>query len=219
MRIWKASSMKSIFASWAGLSKLQRRLVLGLLACVAIGGLGWLYVDYRLPSWNEEVMLSDGRMLIVHRRHDYVEGYGVSRTWLTFSLPEMGGKQTWSEWMYPAIVDVSHGKVYVVGATPGVKQYSGYSNPRYMLVAYLWDGSAFSRVPFVSVPENIRQQWNVLYCSMKGENTTWREKTIGWCGAEGIYEVGKSRTVDLRSLETASQIEAKRNGQSGLFSE
>lgn len=191
---------------------------MGLLACVAIGGLGWLYVDYRLPSWNEEVVLSDGRMLIVHRRHDYVEGYGVSRTWLTFSLPEMGGKQTWSEWMYPAIVDVSDGKVYVVGFTPGEKQFSSYFDPRFLMVAYMWNGKEFARVPFLTVPEKIRAKENILRCSKRGENTTWTLKQSGWCDELGEYGFGNSRSVDLQKLEASAISKSRRMG-GGKFSD
>lgn len=79
------------------LSFLKRRLHWVLLVLALLAGLGWFYYDHRFPSWDEEVMLSDGRMLVVHRKQEVIQGFGVRRTWLTFSLPEMGGKQTWSE--------------------------------------------------------------------------------------------------------------------------
>lgn len=211
--------MKNIMTTWRQFATWKRRSIASFLVVALIGGLGWLYIDYRFPSWDEEVMLSDGRMLIVHRQQEFIEGYGIRRTWLTFSLPETGGKQTWSEWMYPAIVDVHAGKAYVVGYTPGVKQFSSYANPRYQLVAYQWDGRAFARIPFMSVPEKIRQQWNVLYCSKRGENTTWAAKTQGWCGEVGDFIAGESRTLNLVELEQGAQIQARQKGQSGHYSE
>lgn len=211
--------MKNFLSKWNQLSKFKKQLTASLLICALIGGLGWYYIDDQYPSWSEEVMLSDGRMLNVHRQHEYVRGYGVRRTWLTFSLPEMGGQQTWSEWMYPAIVDVSEGTVYVVGYTPGVKQFSSYLNPRYQLVAYNWDGKSFTRIPFLNVPEKIRQEWNVLYCSQQGENTTWVAKTAGWCGGHGDFVFGKTRQLELINLKEGAEIQARLQGNSRLFSE
>lgn len=189
-----------------------------ILIFATVGSLGWWYYDHRFPSWDEEVMLSDGRTLIVHRKQEFVEGYGVRRTWLTFSLPEMGGKRTWTQWMYPAIVDVMDGKVYMVGYTPGVKQFSIYVNPRYLLVAYQWDGKDFVRIPFLNVPEKIRQKWNVLPCSKRGENTSWQAKTHGWCSDLGAYVAGETRLMNLTKMQAGSKFLADL-GNNSIFSE
>jgi hypothetical protein len=211
--------MKNLITKWRNLSPWKRRLLAVLPVVALIGGLAWWYIDHSYPSWTEEVLLSDGRMLNVHRRQEYVEGYGVRRTWLTFSLPEMGGKQTWSEWMYPAIVDVSGGKVYVVGYTPGFNQFGEYLNPRFQLVAYRWENKSFSRIPLLDVPERSRKHWNVLYCSKRGENTNWLAKSQGWCGGDGQYAVGKLRNLDLATLQAGAEVAARRVGQAGQFSE
>src|SRR5206468_5960130 len=108
------------------------------------------------PSWKEEVLLPDGRKILVKERRDFIEGYGTRRTWLTFSLPEMGGEQTWSEWLYPTMIGVADGTVYVVGRPRGSRQFSMYSHPKYVYVAYQWHGDKFERVPFMSVPEHLR---------------------------------------------------------------
>lgn len=186
---------------------------------LSIGALCWFWYVDRFPSWDEEVLLSDGRSIIVHRKQEYIEGYGVKRTWLTFSLPEIGGEKTWYEWMYPAIVDVHEGKVYVVGYTPSVQQFSSYSNPRYLLVAYSWQGSGLQRIPLMSVPAAVRKNWNMLPCSSRGENTTWRAKTAGWCGEDGKYKVGTPRLLDLGTLEKGAKHLAGLQGNSELFSD
>ena len=210
--------MKNNLTLTPGGPKWKRFRAIWLIAIVLVCGSAWLYFDYRFPSWNEEVMLSDGRLLSVHRRHEYIEGYGVRRTWLTFSLPEMGGRQTWTEWMYPAIVDVNDGKVYVVGYAPGFKQFSSYLNPRYLLVAYVWNGTSFARIPLLSVPEKIRQQWNVLPCSSRGEFTTSNAKKSGWCGQSGTYELGVTREINLIRLEAIARRTASIYNES-TFSE
>jgi hypothetical protein len=185
---------------------------------IIIGGLGWLWYVDRFPSWEEEVMLSDGRMIMVNRKQEYIEGYGVKRTWLTFSLPEMGGEQTWYEWMYPAIVDVYEGKVYVVGYTPGDKQFRSYLHPRYQLVAYAWSDKKFERIAFISLPSAIRTNANIIYCSYRGEYATWKDKQSGWCDETGSYKLGQGRKLDLDKLKEGAEEAARSVGQPGQLS-
>ncbi|MCA3034553.1 MAG: hypothetical protein ING33_04975, partial [Rhodocyclaceae bacterium] len=90
---------------------------------LAIGALGYAWYDARFPSWREEVRLSDGRVISVNQKRDFIEGRGTRRTWLTFSLPEMGGEQTWEQLLYPSIIDVADGKVYVIGRPSGSLQF------------------------------------------------------------------------------------------------
>ena len=100
-------------------SSLKRsNLVLGvgalLLICVAAWP-AWQWYDSRYPAWEEEVQLSDGRVITIHQKHEYYDNYGTNQSWVTFSLPEMNGKQTWHSYLVPQRVDVDQGKVYVFG--------------------------------------------------------------------------------------------------------
>lgn len=76
--------------------------------------------------------LPDGRTILVRETRDYVEGYGTRRTSLTFSLPELGGEQTWEEWLYPTMIGVDQGNVYVVGRPRGSRQFRIYSHPKFV---------------------------------------------------------------------------------------
>jgi len=164
-------------------------------------------------------MLSDGRLIIVHRKQEYIEGYGVKRAWLTFSLPEMGGKQTWYEWMYPAIVDVHAGKVYVVGYTPGVNQFSEYLYPRFQLVAYVFDGKSFVRTSLRLLPAQIKTAFNIAYCSRRGEATRWADKQLGWCNESGVYQPNVSRIIDYEKLKAVAEEAVNAVGKPGRLSD
>ncbi|MDY0745768.1 hypothetical protein SNE35_14710 [Paucibacter sp. R3-3] len=121
-------------------------------------GLAYGWYVYRFSAWTEEVLLPDGRRIAVHQRRDLIEGYGTRRTWLRFSLPEMGGEQVWSEWLYPTMIGAADGKVYVIGRAPGGKEFRMYSDPRYMYVAYQWQHDRFVRIPFMSVAASARER-------------------------------------------------------------
>ena len=141
---------------------------------------GWYL--YRFPSWKEEVQLPDGRKIIVKQQRDFIEGYGTRRTWLTFALPEMGGKQTWMQWLYPTMIGVDNGKVYVVGRPRADKQFRMYRYPKYVYVAFEWKNDHFQRIPFLSVPEQLRKEENIRWCLPGGADSKKEVKPIkGWC--------------------------------------
>jgi hypothetical protein len=118
-------------------SPIRKRVLIAGIVILAIAALSYAWYDYRFPSWKEEVLLPDGRMIIVKQRRDFIEGYGTRKTWLTFSLPEMGGEQTWEEFLMPSVVGTDQGQVYVLGMPRGPKQYSMYGGPRLFLVAFV----------------------------------------------------------------------------------
>jgi hypothetical protein len=138
---------------------------------MAAAALSYVWYDYRFPAWKEEVLLPDGRIIVVKQRRDFIEGYGTRKTWLTFSLPEMGGEKTWSQWLYPTMIGAADGKVYVVGRPRGGTQFNMYSYPRHVYVAFVWYGGSFERVPFLSVPEKLRIKENVRWCLPGGDDT------------------------------------------------
>jgi hypothetical protein len=179
----------------------QRRLILGGVI-LGIAALSYAWYDYRFPSWKEEVQLPDGRMIVVKQRRDFIEGYGTRKTWLTFSLPEMGGEQTWVEHMQPILLAVSKtGQVFVVGWPSGFKQMSMYRLPKYGYVAYQWKGAAFQRVPFLSVPEELRLQENLIRCTPKRRHVNWETKLAWGCDNNSDYVLGESRRIDLTKMQ------------------
>ena len=162
--------------------KSRRTLVIGL-AALTIFALGYAWYVYRFPAWTEDVQLPDGRRIAVHQRRDVIEGYGTRKTWLRFSLPEMGGEQEWVEWLYPTMIGVADGKVYVIGRPRGDKQFGMHLYPRYTYVAYQWQHDRFVRIPFMSVPEPLRRRENVRWCLPGGDDSREpaSESTESWC--------------------------------------
>jgi hypothetical protein len=173
-----------------------------VLVAVGVGvaaWLGWSYYQSRYPSWKEEVQLSDGRVLLVKQERQYFENYGTNQSWVTFSLPELGGQQTWQSYLRPQRVDVYGGKVYVFGAPRGIRQYRHYKYPRYFMVAFIWSGSEFQRIPFMDVPSQIRSVENIFPCVPKDHKAivTLKDKEAQWCPPTGDKSQF-TRQIDVR---------------------
>lgn len=186
--------------------KIKTRTVTWTLMLVVVGVLGWQWYQRHFPSWDEEVQLSDGRMIIVHRAHKFNTENALIETALTFDLPEMGGKQTWREFLYPAIVDVYQGKVYVVGDVRGsLAQFGAHRDPRLLYVAYAFSNGTWKRIPFLEVPSSIRQFENIPGCLNVASHTTWQSKQAGWCAQSGIWEITASRGISILEKEIVAK--------------
>lgn len=191
---------------------IRKWVLIGGAAILSFGALGYAWYDYRFPSWKEEVLLPDGRKIIVKQRRDFIEGYGTRKTWLTFSLPEIGGEQTWVERMQPVLIATSRdGAVYVVGWPTGEKQLMRYEHPRFGYVAFRWNGSAFVRVPFMSVPEGIRGEENVVRCFPGREFLSWETKTSHGCNEYSEFLPGITRRIDVAQMQDWALRQAKRH--------
>jgi hypothetical protein len=181
------------------------RLIMGFVVFSLIA-LGWQWYQRHFPSWDEEVQLSDGRMLIVHRAHKFNTEGALIETALTFDLPEMGGKQTWREFLYPAIVDVYEGKVYVVGDVRGsLQKFSAYRDPRFLYVAFVYESGQWTRIPFSKVPQHVRTRENIPGCLKDASRNTWDAKQIGWCGDGGSWKPDEQRAISLEVRESLAK--------------
>lgn len=183
-------------------------------ALIVSAVLGYLWYDYRFPSWKEEVKLPDGRTIVVKQQRDFIEGNGTRKTWLTFSLPEMGGEQTWEQWLYPTMIGVADGRVYVVGRPRGSKQFRMYSHPRYVYVAYEWRNERFERIPFLAVPVSLRITENVRWCLPGGDDSKTAQQGHGqWCVEQiGDSKFPMSRAVNLPLREQEAKYWAGLEG-------
>lgn len=188
-------------------------LALGLLVLGAAATVGWNWYQTRYPSWYEEVRLSDGRVITIHQKREYYDNYGTAQSWVTIDLPELGGKQVWHSYLMPQRVDVVDGKVYVFGIPRGDVQYSFYSDPKNYIVAFSWDGASFRRIPFLSVPELVRQEENAYRCIPKNKTIVdIAVKDAEWC--EPIGDQQKfTKTIDLPGYQEASIRFARRGGR------
>lgn len=178
------------------------RLMFGGVILLTAAVVGWTYYNYRYPSWYEEVRLSDGRVITIHQQHEYYNNYGTKQSWVEIDLPELGGKRVWHSHLKPMRVDVQRGTVYVFGRPRGDRQYNYYSDPMNFMVGFAWNGSDFARVPFLSIPEALRQEENIYPClpEERGKKLTVKVKDENWCPPSG--DKGQfSRKINLPAFQ------------------
>ena len=180
--------------------KLGMKITVPALGLLVAGVLTWQWYQRHFPSWNEEVLLADGRLLSVHRAETFNTEGALVETALTINLPEIGGTHTWRESLHPAIVNAYQGKVYVVGRVT-YRSASQYKHPKYGYVAFVYAAPNWQRVPFMSVPEPIRAEENIAHCAPSIPIRTWREKQTGWCSLRGVFVKGANRKIDLAANE------------------
>ncbi len=173
------------------------RLILAGLLLLAVAAAAWSYYQHRYPSWNEEVRLSDGRIITIHQRREVYDNYGTNQSWVEIDLPELGGKRVWHSYLMPQRVDVVDGKVFVFGTPRGVRQNVFYQYPKNYLVGFEWSGSTFVRVPYLQLPESIRKEENVYPCvPPHTTQLTISQKDSQWCPVRGDkWKFGK--TINL----------------------
>jgi hypothetical protein len=175
-----------------------------LLICVA-AWFTWQWYDNRYPTWDEEVQLSDGRVITVTQKHEYYDNYGTNQSWVTIDLPELGGKREWHSYLMPQRIDVHDGKIYLFGAPRGIRQYEYYRLPKPYLVAFQWDGKDFVRIPFLDVPVELRQQENIYPCTPQPRQSklTLTYKAAQWCPERGDkWKFGKQ--INLQNYQELS---------------
>ena len=129
-----------------------------VLACVpTLGGCS------NTGSWQEEVKLSDGRVIIVTQKRRY-EGVYTGHNfgdlprefWLTFKLPEFGDKEiVWHENLGPQVLNMYQGKLYVIGIPFTEREFRQYGKPMPSYIGYRYDAGKWQRIAFSEIPEAI----------------------------------------------------------------
>ena len=146
-------------------------------------------------TWQEEVKLNDGRMIVVTQKK--LMDRGIDReAWLTFSLPEFSKTQIlWHESQQPIVLNVHKGKLYVVGLPPTQREFFKYGKPRPPYVPYRWENGAWQRIPFAELPEAIYDV-NMLIDGMPPKGTkllTWNQKMSPDLNGKGTYTTDQKR--------------------------
>ena len=115
-----------------------------------------LFACSEMKSWQEEVKLSDGRVIEVTQKRR-CEGDCIEReSWLSVRLPETGEKKvTWNEKLVPMLVNVFNGKLYVVGIPPTGREYDLYGRPEPFYLCFRWESEGWKRVKIADVPIEI----------------------------------------------------------------
>ena len=185
-------------------------LAVGLLVAGAAAAWGWSWYQTRYPSWDEEVRLSDGRVITIHQKREYYENYGTAQSWVTIDLPELGGKKVWHSYLMPMRVDVAAGMVYVFGRPRGPLQLGRYRYPKNHMVGFRWSGSEFERIPFLDVPDALRQEENVFSCLPEAGLKLLRinQKDRFWCAPTGDRKQF-NKNIDLEEYRKHAEAMAR----------
>jgi len=128
-----------------------------VLAVSALGGCS------NSGSWQEEVKLTDGRVITVTQKRRY-EGVYTGQNfgdlprefWLTFKLPEFGDQEiTWHENLQPHVLNIYQGKIYIVGVPCTEREFRQYGSPRPSYLGYRYEAGRWQLIPFNEIPEAI----------------------------------------------------------------
>lgn len=111
-------------------------------------------------TWQEEVKLSDGRVIVVTQKRRYESVYtgqdfgsAVREVWLTFKLPEFGDKDiVWREKLKPRILNLHNGKLYIVGFPPTGREFDLYGKPKPSYIGFRYQAGSWLRIPFAEIP-------------------------------------------------------------------
>ncbi|MDD5391307.1 MAG: hypothetical protein PHD37_18370 [Gallionellaceae bacterium] len=153
----------------------------GMNAC-AIGG----------ASWKEEVLLHDGKKLIVKRsqsyggRHEIGQKPPIKEENITFSLPGSSHSITWtSEYsedvgranFEPLALHISNNTPYIV-ATPNLcLAYNKWGRPNPPYVVFKYDGKAWQRIPLSEFPAEFKEI-NLVISTTKHDSEVARQSLI-----------------------------------------
>lgn len=191
--------------------------LIGFAATCALGWFAWRWYDNRYPTWDEEVQLSDGRVIVITQKREYYQNYGTNQSWVSFTLPEMGGKRVWHSYLKPMHVDVYQNTVYVFGRPRGPKQVAYYQYPKYLMVAFKWNGVDFERVPFSQLPETVRQEENIFPCvpQIRHQFFSLTMKNKDWCPPSG--DKGQlTKKINLDAYQALATTYARLDGGSTI---
>lgn len=139
------------------ITRLFKRMTLGfMLASVPmLSGCG----DSTI-TWQEEVKLLDGRVIMVTQKRRYERAYtghdfgNIPREfWLTFKLPEFGAQDfTWHENLGPLVLNVYGGKLYVISIPLTEREFRQYGSPLPFYIGYCFEAGKWKRIPFNEIP-------------------------------------------------------------------
>lgn len=130
------------------------RLLLGMLVVLQ------LVACFDTLTWQEEVKLSDGRVIVVtqERRFDGVfagDGFGKPprEAWLTFRLSEFNNQEiVWHENLDTLVLNIHDGKLYLVGFPHTEREFRQYGSPKPMYVSFRYEKTHWVRIPLSEVP-------------------------------------------------------------------
>lgn len=175
----------------------------GMSAC-AMGG----------TSWKEEVLLHDGKMLIVERsqarggRHEIGQEVPVTEHVVLFRHPSTGKAIQWKseygieaeKWsLLPLALDILNGTPYIVSTPVGCIAYNKWGRPNPPYVIQKFDGTNWERIALALFPKQITEA-NLVIGGLTGR--TERRLTTGRSGPVPTKEI---KDINTEAHEPAVQ--------------
>lgn len=118
-------------------------------------------------TWDEEVKLHDGRVIVIKRREVNSGGgfpvsgmnpRGITRSY-EFCYPEMGlyWKSKGGPRYQPEILDIVDGKAYVMVPISGSETCMFHDYPSTNAIYFVWADGAWKKIPYEDFPQEIRR--------------------------------------------------------------
>jgi hypothetical protein len=151
---------------------LRSRVPLMLILACLLNISGCFIGDLAIVTWQEEVKLNDGRVIVVGQKRRW--DHAIAReSWVTINLPDFSAQPIiWHEVVTPLVVNTDSGKLYIVGFPPTEIEAAHYGNTSPPYVAFVWGTGKWDRIPFAKVPERIYET-NMLIDSFPPKGTTF----------------------------------------------
>ena len=134
-------------------------------------------------SWKEEVLLHDGKKMVVERsqtrggRHEIGQEVPVAEHIISFKQPGTEQIVTWkSEYgteiekssLLPLALDVVGGTPYIVATPAGCLAYNKWERPNPPYIVQKFDGKTWQRIPLSAFPTEIKEA-NVVISALVGQ--------------------------------------------------
>ena len=139
---------------------MKKYIVMLLALLILLGTSMTSYAGTGTKSWQEEVKLLDGRVIVVNQKRLFECAYngsnygGVLReSWLTVKLPETGNQETtWHEKLEPSHLNITDGKLYIVAQPPTTREFDLYNQPIPPYIGYVFENKVWRRIAFNEIP-------------------------------------------------------------------
>lgn len=182
-------------------------LVLLVAAMVLTGGVdafGFLGFG---DSWKEEVLLHDGRKIIVKRsqtyggRHEIGQSPPVKEHSITFTVPETGQDVSWtSEYgeelgranFYALALHILDSRPYLVVEPNLCLSYNKWGRPNPPYVIFKYDGATWQRIRLEELPQEFRGINLVISTKGSQRDIEKLASDSGYVPAEGVRKINAS---------------------------
>lgn len=160
-----------------------RKKWLMTISLMILGVSGGAYAMGGKASWKEEVLLHDGKKMIVERsqtrggRREIGQEVPVAEHVVSFKQPGTGQLVTWKSEqgmepekssLLPLALEVVAGTPYIVTTPAGCIAYNKWGRPNPPYVVQKFDGKTWQRIPLADFPAEIKEA-NLVISALMGQ--------------------------------------------------